>query len=94
MLQIPFDVFGLDCFNVDAFFIYCWKRLCNLVLYYRYMNVFMPIRVFFVQLCDYKQSCLVFFHQYRSPFTKKKGAAFGVSNFEKICVTLIVNELI
>ncbi|KAF1904891.1 LOW QUALITY PROTEIN: uncharacterized protein GI527_G0004160, partial [Saccharomyces cerevisiae] len=56
------------------------------------MNVFMPIRVFLYSYVIIN-SLSSFFHQYRSPFTKK-GAAFGVSNFEKICVTLIVNELI
>ncbi|CAI4650648.1 BAQ_1a_G0037990.mRNA.1.CDS.1 [Saccharomyces cerevisiae] len=62
MLQIPFDVFGLDCFNVDAF-------------------LFIVGSVFF-------------FSPVSASLFIKKGAAFGVSNSKKICVTLIVNELI
>ncbi|CAD6636258.1 AMH_1a_G0037610.mRNA.1.CDS.1 [Saccharomyces cerevisiae] len=57
MLQIPFDVFGLDCFNVDAFlFIFGSVFVYECV----YAN-----KGFFVQLCDYKQSLSSFFHQYR-----------------------------
>ncbi|CAI4661235.1 CQI_4a_G0037780.mRNA.1.CDS.1 [Saccharomyces cerevisiae] len=85
MLQIPFDVFGLDCFNVDAFLF-----IVGSVFVYEYVYA---NKGFFVQLCDYKQSCLVFFTNI-GLHLQKKGAAFGVSNFEKICVTLIVNELI
>ncbi|CAI4698655.1 CBM_collapsed_G0040990.mRNA.1.CDS.1 [Saccharomyces cerevisiae] len=56
------------------------------------MNVFMPIRVFLYSYVIINSLLSSFFHQYRPLFTN--GAAFGVSNSEKICVTLIVNELI
>ncbi|CAD6638518.1 AFH_G0038540.mRNA.1.CDS.1 [Saccharomyces cerevisiae] len=57
------------------------------------MNVFMPIRVFLYSYVIINSLLSSFFHQYR-PLFIKNGAAFGVSNSEKICVTLIVNELI
>ncbi|CAD6641336.1 BAK_1a_G0037680.mRNA.1.CDS.1 [Saccharomyces cerevisiae] len=57
------------------------------------MNVFMPIRVFLYSYVIIN-SLLSSFSPISVSIYKKKGAAFGVSNFEKICVTLIVNELI